>query len=48
VESDAKEKAAALAAKRQMTAAVLIIAGSFVLVFVAIVLVVMIGHIQLF
>ena len=31
-----------------MTAAVLIIAGSFVLVFVAIVLVVMIGHIGLF
>ena len=31
-----------------MTAAVLIIAGSFVLVFVAIVLVVMIGHIALF
>jgi len=31
-----------------MTAAVLIIAGSFVLVFVAIVLVVMIGHIELF
>jgi hypothetical protein len=48
VEPDAKEKAAALAARKQMTAAVLIIAGSFVLVFVAIVLVVMIGHIELF
>jgi hypothetical protein len=48
VESDEKEHAAALAAKRQMTAAILIIVGSFVFVFVAIALVVLIGHIKLF
>ena len=48
MESDDKEKAAALAAKKQMTTAVLIITGSFVLVFVAIALVLMIGHIKLF
>jgi hypothetical protein len=48
VESDEKEKAAALDARKQMTAAVLIIGLSFVFVFVAIALVVLIGHVQLF
>jgi len=48
VTPDDKEKAAALKAKNEMKAAVLIIVGSFVLVFVAIALVVVIGHIQLF
>jgi hypothetical protein len=42
------EKEAARDAKRQMTAAVLIITLSFVFVLVAIALVVVIGHIKLF
>jgi multidrug efflux pump subunit AcrB len=48
VEPEDKEKDAARNAKREMTAAVLIISLSFVLVFVAIALVVLIGHIKLF
>jgi hypothetical protein len=48
VEPIEKEKAAALAAKKQMATAALIIVGSMVLVFVAIALVVLIGHIQIF
>jgi multidrug efflux pump subunit AcrB len=48
VETEDKEKDAARNAKREMTAAVLIISLSFVLVFVAIALVVLIGHIKLF
>jgi len=48
VETSEQEKAAALAAKKQMTAAAVIIVGSFVLVFVAIALVLAIGHIKLF
>jgi multidrug efflux pump subunit AcrB len=48
VEPEDKERDAARNAKREMTAAVLIISLSFVLVFVAIALVVLIGHIKLF
>ncbi|MGA8013575.1 MAG: hypothetical protein WB949_14180 [Candidatus Acidiferrales bacterium] len=48
MEPEDKEKDAARRAKREMTAAVLIISLSFVLVFVAIALVVLIGHIKLF
>jgi hypothetical protein len=48
VETSEQEKAAALAAKKEMTTAALIIVGSFVLVFVAIALVLVIGHIKLF
>ncbi len=48
VEPDEKERAAAQAAKKQMTAAILIMVGSFVLVFVAIALVILIGHIKIF
>ena len=48
METEDKEKDAARNAKREMTAAVLIISLSFVLVFVAIALVVLIGHIKLF
>lgn len=48
MEPEDKEKDAARNAKREMTAAVLIISLSFVLVFVAIALVVLIGHIKLF
>ncbi|HUB85132.1 MAG TPA: hypothetical protein VL971_05520 [Rhizomicrobium sp.] len=48
METSEQEKAAALAAKKQMTAAAVIIVGSFVLVFVAIALVLVIGHIKLF
>jgi multidrug efflux pump subunit AcrB len=48
VETEDKEKDAARNAKREMTAAVLIISLSFVLVFVAIALVVLFGHIKLF
>ena len=48
MELDDKEKAAALDARKQMTAAVLIIVGSFVFVFVAIALVVLIGHFRIF
>jgi hypothetical protein len=48
VESDDKEKAAALDAKKQMVAAVLVITGSMVLVFIVIALAVVIGHIDIF
>jgi hypothetical protein len=48
VEPSEREKAAALAAKKQMATAALIIVGSMVLVFVAIALVVLIGHITIF
>ena len=48
MEPSEKEQAAALAAKKQMGTAALIIVGSMVLVFVAIALVVLIGHIQIF
>jgi hypothetical protein len=48
MESEDREKAAARHAKQQMTAAVLIITLSCVFVFVAIALVVLIGHIKLF
>ena len=48
METEDKEKDAARNAKREMTAAVLIISLSFVLVFVAIALVVLFGHIKLF
>lgn len=48
MESDEKEKAAALNARRQMTTAALIISLSFVFVLVAVALIVLIGHIQLF
>ena len=48
MESEDKEKAAARHAKREMTAAILIIVGSFVFVLVTIALVLLIGHIKLF
>jgi len=48
VEPDDKEKAAALAARKQMTVAALIITGSFALVFIAVALVLLFGHIKLF
>jgi hypothetical protein len=48
VEISEQEKAAALAAKKQMTTAIVIMVGSFVLVFVCIALVLWIGHIKLF
>jgi hypothetical protein len=48
VNSSEQEKAAELAARKEMTKAAAIIVGSFVLVFVAIALIVVIGHIKLF
>ena len=48
MELDEKEKAAALDARKQMKAAVLIITGSIVFVFVAIALAVLVGHIDIF
>jgi hypothetical protein len=48
VEPSEKERASALAAKKEMATAALIIVGSMVLVFVAIALVVLIGHIKIF
>jgi hypothetical protein len=48
VEPSEKEKAAALAARKEMATAALIIVGSMVFVFVAIALVVLIGHVNIF
>jgi hypothetical protein len=48
VEPDDREKAAAIAAKKQMTTAVAIIVGSMVLAFVLIALVILVGHIKIF
>lgn len=46
--SEEMEKEAARRASREMKAAALIITMSFVFVFVAVILVVLIGHIKLF